>query len=107
MSGGIFEAFSGSGAGAGSVGEDLSEAGSTASSGGADPISAIANAVGALFGTFTQISAQTQGEDKNLTDLLLASQPKRPVKKEADTGLWLFIGMIVLLLLIIFIKLLL
>ena len=69
---------------------------------GADPVSAIANAVGALFGTFTQISSQTQSAQQDRDKLLLSSQPKRPVK--SNTELWVFIGMLVLLLLVILFK---
>jgi hypothetical protein len=70
---------------------------------GGDPISAIAGAVGQLFGTFTQIGSTRQTGIQSQTDLLLASQPRRPVQQNFE--LWFLVAMIVLLLIVVFFKL--
>lgn len=89
---------------AGALTDIQQSSGLSAAGGGADPVSAIANAIGSIFGTFTQISSQTQSEQQGLDALLLASAPQRPKKEESNMELYFFIGILVLLFLVIAIK---
>lgn len=91
MPAGALDDIQGAGAGAGAAG-------------GADPVSAIAGAISSIFGTFTQISQQSQAEDTNFTSLLLASQPQRPKKEVNNMELYFFIGILILLVLVIAFK---
>jgi hypothetical protein len=69
----------------------------------ADPVSAIANAIGSIFNVFGGITDKTRSEGEQQTALLLASQPQRP--KVNNMELYFFVGMMILLVLVILFKL--
>lgn len=83
-------------AGAGAAG------GAGAGAGASDPVTAIANAVGAIYNFFGGFTQKTIALDTNKTNLLLASQPQRP--RQNNMELYFFIGIMVLLALVILFK---
>ena len=79
-----------------------SQGAAAAGAGGADPISAISNALGDLFGVFTQLSATQQTIRGGELALLLESQPERIEKKQDLTPLYVFLAAAAFLLILIF-----
>lgn len=79
-----------------------SAAGSGTAGGGADPVSAIANALGDLFGMFGQLSATQQTIRGGELALLLESQPKRIEKRQDLTPIFVFAAAAIFLLVLLF-----
>ena len=75
----------------------------TSGGGGADPVSAIANAVGDLFQIFSQIGETRQTQIQTEGALLLASQPKKRETQD-KTALYVLGALLIVLVVVLYIK---
>jgi hypothetical protein len=85
------------------IGQSLEAgAGAGAAGGGMDPITAIANAAGELFGMIGQFSDTRQSTIEGQNALLLASQPKPRTVTQDKSGLYLVGALLLVLAVLLF-----